>query len=250
MSRSPKPAYSTRPTITAILVDGAFYQKQAKQLFGKKSPKDRAEELFQYCMRHIRAVDNTHLYRIFYYDCPPSDRVFYHPLTKKNINLGKSELFKWATDFHKELKKKRKLAFRKGEVLESQNGYMLKKEALKQICSGKMKVEELTENDFYLDITQKGVDMRLGIDIASLANKGAVNQIVLIAGDSDFVPAAKYARREGIDFVLDPMWHPISDSLYEHIDGLKECVNKPPENLKDPLCVIKDEAEDNEEKQA
>ena len=102
-----------------------------------------------------------------------------------------------------------------------------------------MKVEELTENDFYLDITQKGVDMRLGIDIASLANKGEVNQIVLIAGDSDFVPAAKYARREGIDFILDPMWHPISDSLYEHIDGLKECVNKPPENIKDPLYAIR-----------
>ena len=54
-----------------------------------------------------------------------------------------------------------------------------------------------------LDLKQKGVDMRIGLDIASLANKKLVDQIVLIAGDSDFVPAAKHARREGIDFILD-----------------------------------------------
>ena len=62
--------------------------------------------------------------------------------------------------------------------------------------------------------------MRIGLDIASLAYKRQVNQIILIAGDSDFVPAAKLARREGIDFILDPMWSQISPDLFEHIDGL------------------------------
>ncbi len=67
---------------------------------------------------------------------------------------------------------------------------------------------------------QKGVDMKIGVDIASLAYKHQVDQIVLIAGDSDFVPAAKLARREGIDFVLDPMGSDIRDDLFEHIDGI------------------------------
>ena len=35
------------------------------------------------------------------------------------------------------------------------------------------------------------------------------------------MPAAKLARREGIDFILDPMWSDIADDLFEHIDGLK-----------------------------
>ena len=48
-----------------------------------------------------------------------------------------------------------------------------------------------------------------------------MNQIILIAGDSDFVPASKQARREGIDFILDPMRNPISSDLYEHIDGIR-----------------------------
>lgn len=69
--------------------------------------------------------------------------------------------------------------------------------------------------------------MRIGIDIASLAYKKQVDRIVLIAGDSDFVPAAKLARREGIDFVLDPMWAPIKPDLFEHIDGLKSTFPDP-----------------------
>ena len=34
---------------TAILVDGGFYRKQAKFLFGEKSPEQRAYELVEYC---------------------------------------------------------------------------------------------------------------------------------------------------------------------------------------------------------
>ena len=62
--------------------------------------------------------------------------------------------------------------------------------------------------------------MRIGIDISSLAFKHQVNQIILVSGDSDFVPAAKQARREGIDFILDPMRSTIKDDLFEHIDGI------------------------------
>ena len=53
------------------------------------------------------------------------------------------------------------------------------------------------------------------------------HKIILISGDSDFVPAAKVARREGIDFVLDPLWNHIDSSLFEHIDGLKSIWPKP-----------------------
>lgn len=42
----------------------------------------------------------------------------------------------------------------------------------------------------------------------------------MISGDSDFVPAAKLARREGIDFILDPLYAHIKSDLLEHIDGL------------------------------
>jgi uncharacterized LabA/DUF88 family protein len=69
--------------------------------------------------------------------------------------------------------------------------------------------------------------MRIGLDIASLSYKRLVDRIILISGDSDFVPAAKVARREGIDFILDPMWNAIDNSLFEHIDGLRSTIPKP-----------------------
>jgi uncharacterized LabA/DUF88 family protein len=47
--------------------------------------------------------------------------------------------------------------------------------------------------------------MKIGLDIASMSYKKQVNKIILISGESDFVPAAKLARREGIEFILDSM---------------------------------------------
>lgn len=44
---------------------------------------------------------------------------------------------------------------------------------------------------------------------------------------ADFVPAAKLARREGVDFILDPMWASIRPDLYEHIDGLRSVCARP-----------------------
>lgn len=228
---------------TAILVDGAFYQKRANILFGQKTGQERAGELCEYCKRHLRRPDGhgdaNYLYRIFVYDCPPSDKTIMHPLTQKSVWLKKTDLYTWTNNFHQALICKRKVALRMGELLESSAGYVLNTDAVKKLCRGELAVKDLKESDFHLDIQQKGVDMRIGLDIASLSYKRLVDQIVLIAGDSDFVPAAKHARREGIDFILDPMWHTIKPSLNEHIDGLSSCVLKPPKNLEDPLCVIK-----------
>ena len=50
----------------AILVDGGFYRKRAKRLFGDKLPKDRAKELNDYCLKHVHKNKGDELYRIFY----------------------------------------------------------------------------------------------------------------------------------------------------------------------------------------
>lgn len=78
-----------------------------------------------------------------------------------------------------------------------------------------------------LGLRQKGVDMRIGVDITSLTLKRQVDTIILVAGDSDFVPAAKLARREGIEFILDPLWQQVNADLFEHIDGLQSGLKKP-----------------------
>ena len=60
---------------TAILVDGGFYTRRAQKVFGDISAKDRATELVNYCKRHLNSHgENNDLYRIFYYDCPPTSK--------------------------------------------------------------------------------------------------------------------------------------------------------------------------------
>ena len=208
---------------TAILVDGAFYRKRAKSLFGDKSPEDRAKELHDYCLKHVHAFKGNeyNLYRIFYYDCPPINKNVFNPIIQKDEALGKSEQFEWMTEFLNKLKSKRKLALRLGRLSDAQLHYNLKYDSFKKLVKGTLSVSSLSQQDLELNIEQKGVDMRIGVDISSLSFKKQVSQIVLIAGDSDFVPAAKQARREGIDFILDPMEAHINPDLYEHIDGIR-----------------------------
>lgn len=218
---------------TAILVDGAFYRYRAQSLAGYKTPSERAAELERYCLDHLHDnYEHRYLYRIFYYDCAPIGKGhnIYHPLLGKSIDIGNNDINRWMSSFLDELKHRRKFAIRLGR-LGTGSFYNLKPDSTKKLVSGDLRKEDLSENDFSLDLVQKGVDMRIGVDIASIAFKKQVNQIILIAGDSDFVPAAKLARREGIDFILDPMGNPVSEDLFEHIDGvrthkLKPCVSK------------------------
>ena len=211
-------------TKAAILVDGGFYKARAHYYAGDKSPESRANELEKYCKAHVKGKEKIELYRIYYYDCPPVSKKVYHPLTKKQIDLGKSDHYAWMNKFLDELKKKRKFALRMGRLSEEQCHYLLSADAVKRLCSGRISMEDLEESDFKIDIKQKGVDMKIGLDIASLAYKKQVDQIILISGDSDFVPAAKLARREGIDFILDPMGATIKADLFEHIDGMRSKV--------------------------
>lgn len=207
---------------TAILVDGGFYRKRAKSLWGSKSPSERADELNTYCYKHLNdKYENRYLYRIFYYDCPPVGKNIYNPITKKTQSLEKTPEYSWMNEFLKELKHHRKFALRMGRISDTQIQYHLKADATKKLLNGAITVDDITEKDLVLNLEQKGVDMRIGVDISSLAFKHQVDQIILISGDSDFVPAAKQARREGIDFILDPMKSPIKDDLFEHIDGIR-----------------------------
>jgi len=212
----------------AILVDGAFYRRRAMKALGEKPPKERAKELNDYCWRHLKwhGQQEAELYRIFYYDCPPITKQVYHPFLKRTVDLSKTGLYKWSNDFYDELKKHRKVALRMGEISEVTARYEIKPDVINKLMRQELSIDDLQETDFIYRAEQKGVDMKIGLDIASLAYKKQVDQIVLISGDSDFVSAAKLARREGIDFILDPLFANIKPNLFEHIDGLRTCDNR------------------------
>ena len=75
------------------------------------------------------------------------------------------------TVFVEKLSHKRKFALRFGHINETEVKYCLKEKSYKKIMNGSMDIGQLSETDQFLNITQKGVDMKIGIDIASLAYK-------------------------------------------------------------------------------
>lgn len=214
---------------TAILIDGDFFLRRYRAIHGKQSPQDVADGMHRVCLDHLnQSGQRRNLYRIFFYDCPPLTKKAHHPITGSAVDFSKTPVAVWRTEFHEALKKLRKVALRLGYLNEHVAHWTPRPEKLKHLLLGKINVSALQEEDVLYAAPQKGVDMRIGLDIASISFKKQADQIILIAGDSDFVPAAKLARREGIDFILDPIWATIRSDLHEHIDGLRTVLQRPP----------------------
>lgn len=220
---------------TAILVDAAFFLRRFAKIWPsseKATASDVAKRLYQTALDHLNQsiagkTVRRDLYRVFVYDCPPLSKKAHHPISKRAVDFGKSEEAIFRTAFHSEIIKLCKAALRLGR-LSDQSSWRIHPTAVKDLLSGKRRVSDLSDHDFLYEFKQKGVDIRIGIDICSLTLKRQVDQIVLISGDADFVPAGKLARREGVDFVLDPMWSSIGVDLTEHIDGLRSTCPRPP----------------------
>lgn len=217
---------------TAILVDGAFFLKRYRALtddWRNKTPEDVARAMYASGLGHLRRCRRKRhqLYRIFYYDCPPLCKRVQHPITGKGISLGDSEEATFRLAYFDELKRLRKVALRLGHLSEHSRWEITNQRALKRLLQGKLSRDDLDPSDVSHVAKQVGVDMMIGCDTASLVFKKHVDQIILIAGDADFVPAAKLARREGVDFILDPMWNHIQPQLHEHVDGLQSTWRNP-----------------------
>lgn len=223
---------------TAILIDGGFFFSKVAFFTRKyfRNTPVTADNLIDLMWRIVRfhtevergnhsSRETQELYRIYYYDSPPLDKQVKYPLpedgqtTPKDKNFKAEPMNKLRAEFHLKLKGNRKTALRMGRL--QSTDWRLNEQTLKALRQGKKKWEDLTNDDWYYEITQKSVDVKLGMDITILSYEKLVDVIVLIAGDSDFVPAAKQARIKGVDFILNPLKQEISHDLAEHIDGIQ-----------------------------
>jgi len=67
--------------------------------------------------------------------------------------------------------------------------------------------------------------MKIGLDVAWLSSKQIVERIILVTADSDFVPAMKFARREGVQVVLVTMGHAlVKRELKVHADESRSVI--------------------------
>lgn len=201
---------------TAILLDMGFVFLKLKKALANRQP--TAIEIRQFALKCLEKDEE--IFRIYCYDCPPYSEKQTHPLNKMVIDFSATPTFTSRTKIISDLKIMDNIAFRSGEL--SFDGWIISKKATKDILKTN---RAFIDDDFTPDIKQKGVDIKIGLDVAWLSSKSIVERIILVTADSDFVPSMKFARREGVQVILVTMGHMlVKNELKEHADELRSVV--------------------------
>ncbi|MBX5008160.1 NYN domain-containing protein [Rhizobium lentis] len=187
----------------AILLDGGFVTRKLKEKLGKPAT---ADDIMDLCneIRESEHLKHYELLRIYYYDAPPSGETIKYPVSGEEYQLSLTERYRHAQSLYDQLELKDGVAIRMGETRLSPQQWRMKPRSAKQLIKEPRAVED---RDFDLDIGQKGVDIRIGLDMARLALRDTVRAVAVVTGDSDFVPAFKFVRREGVKVVLSTLGH-------------------------------------------
>ncbi len=181
----------------AVLIDGGHLRVAA--LRAKiKFDANFVERVARAC----KAADEE-LFRILYYDCPAYVGEARLPIS------GEIQKFTNSNEWLDQLASRDLFATRLG-ILKFR-GFKPKKQFPPN--------EVVTDNDFTPDFEQKGVDMKIGLDIAAFCTTKAIDRIVLVTNDTDCIPAMKYGRRAGLQIALQslPNQRPAPELLH-HAD--------------------------------
>jgi uncharacterized LabA/DUF88 family protein len=197
---------------TAVLIDAGFLRTFLPTTVGYEALADIIEAFARAC---VSVAEGEEIHRILYYDCAPYDADGHrnpHPLdsTRQPTSLGYRNFYNSVLSL---LKSKPYFAVRLGEV--SFDGWALSEKATNDVLAH---ARAIIAEDFHPVLRQKGVDLRIGLDVALMAKDRLIDRIVVVSGDSDIVPAMKVARREGVQVVLTSLNHNIKASLREHAD--------------------------------
>lgn len=196
----------------AVLLDGGFVIKKLQQA-NRHFPS--AEEIVQLCARIGEHENFRHyeLLRNYFYHANPATDVLVNPLDGFRLDLANTPIHSNHLSLINRLEHAPNFAVRLGETVTHE--WRLGSAAMKSLTQTPRAV---VADDLVPNISQKGVDLRIGLDIARLALREMVRAIVVVTGDSDLIPAFKFARREGVKVYLEVMGHGVRPDLKAHAD--------------------------------
>lgn len=200
-----------------LLIDGGFLKPKYKQAFGRHlEAADLAKFANIVLCKSFGKNPESISFRAYYYDCPPFKGTVKIPLSDgAEYDFGAGPSYEKLDRFLNEVKLLPYFAVREGFL--SFQGWELKSRVLNKVKSGPISI---TSNDFKASLKQKGVDTKIGLDIAWVSYEKIASRIILVTGDSDFVPAVKTARRNGVFVTLFSLHHGIKSNLRENVDVL------------------------------
>lgn len=197
---------------TVILLDGGFIRKKLHTQL-KRFPEVADVVAFSRELMKKPRLQTAELLRIHYYDAPPYTGRETNPIDGSVIDFATSKHAARCQALLDGLELQEDFAVRRGTL--KFHGWRLGHAALRDL---KGRPRPLAASDFEPNLEQKGVDLRIGLDIALIAARGKADILVLVSGDSDMVPAMKFARQEGLRVYLEAMGHSVSRELKVHCD--------------------------------
>lgn len=200
----------------AFLLDGGFVRAKFASRNGRFPEAQDVIEFVHARMTHPR-LSGSALFRIYWYDAPPLAGRKTHPLSREPFVFEARPTFVRNQRLQDVLATTADVAVRRGEV--AFQGWRLREKSLTQL---RRVSRPLDPGDIMPSFEQKGVDLRIGLDVAWLSLKRIVETIVLVSGDSDFIPAMKFARREGVRVLLETLEHGVHRGMREHADFVFE----------------------------
>ncbi len=186
-----------------------------KQIHDLISPQDYAQRVVRFAKNCVDPKTEE-IYRIFFYDCPPytagPSHIKPHPLGAA-VPITEPAAIAHQKQVLDILRGEEFFAVRTGEL--SFDGWVPLQDALADVIGTS---RAFTAADFKPVLRQKGVDLKIGVDTTLIATQRKVERLVLVACDSDLVPAMKFARREGVQIVLVSLGASVKKLLREHAD--------------------------------
>jgi uncharacterized LabA/DUF88 family protein len=191
---------------TAILIDGGYLRQRARAAGKPHRDPDFIFSVAEGCIY----PSNEEVHRVLYYDCKLYEGEQRRPISGDGVAYDGGD-----NDWLGKLAEENYFAVRLGHL--TFRGWQLKREYLSN------PTRPPTDYDFDPIFVQKGVDMRIGLDVALLAETKVVNRVFIMTADSDFIPAFKHGRKSGLQMgliVLPGGSQP--RSLYQYFDIVRE----------------------------
>lgn len=198
----------------AVMIDGGFVKRKLQERHKHFASVAEIQTEVNRIRAHPLLVGQS-LLRVYFYDAPPASGVLTNPMDRSAVNLSTSPYYASNMALQQALEMQPDFALRSGET--AVHGWSLGSKALQSLTKSP---RAIAATDLVPNIEQKGVDLRIGLDIARLSLRQLVDIIVVVTGDSDMVPAFKFARREGVRVYLDHMGHGVKRELKAHTDAV------------------------------
>jgi uncharacterized LabA/DUF88 family protein len=195
---------------TVIMIDGAFIRKK----FRSAMKQDITAPDIQRIVAHVLDLVNIPYrnYRVYFYDCKPCAGKTSFPISHAPYDFEANPQYAKGMELIEEIKMLPFFAVREGML--SFTGWTLK--------PAYYGTAPLTDNCFAPNLKQKGVDIKIGLDVAWVSFNRIARNVLLVTGDSDFVPVIKTARRNGVFVYLFTLGHNVKKELLENVDVIKD----------------------------